>query len=94
MNVTGVPFNYAATRDVGALRVGFVAESFEALASPAAKANAAKTLATLTELLGVSALVPVEVPDQRGMMLEMMMGFFGVESTAFFGARLSCRHPI
>ena len=78
MSVMDVPFNWNAGLDIKTLEVGILQESFDELTEPAAKANAAATLAVLKGL-GVTSFAPVPVPafaaDVSGI---------GVESAAFF----------
>lgn len=78
MSVTDLPFNWNAGLDVRTLKVGILQASFDELTEPAAKANAAATLASL-KALGVKDFAPVEVPD-----FSLEMSGIGVESAAFF----------
>jgi Asp-tRNA(Asn)/Glu-tRNA(Gln) amidotransferase A subunit family amidase len=78
MSVSDIPFNWNAQTDIRKLRVGWIKESFDSLTNAAAKANAQQALDTLRSL-GVSTLLPVNVPD-----MPTNLGGLGVESTAFF----------
>ncbi|MEP7117431.1 MAG: amidase [Acidobacteriota bacterium] len=78
MSVTDLPFNWNAGLDIRALKVGIIQESFDELTEPAAKANAAATLAAL-KALGVTTFVPVPVPE-----FIPDVSAIGVESAAFF----------
>jgi Asp-tRNA(Asn)/Glu-tRNA(Gln) amidotransferase A subunit family amidase len=78
MSVSDVPFNWDARLDIRKLRVGYIKESFDTLANPAAKQNADKMLDTL-RTLGVSTFIPMTIPaaNTQGSAL-------GVESAAYF----------
>ena len=78
MSVSDVPFNWNAALDVRALKVGIIQESFDELTEPAAKANASATLEAL-KALGVTALVPMHVPE-----FTPDVSAINVESAAFF----------
>jgi len=78
MSVSEIPFNWNAQTDIRKLRVGVIQESFDSLTNAAAKANAQQALDTLKSL-GVSALLPVTVPE-----MTTNLGGLGVESTVFF----------
>ncbi len=78
MSVTDLPFNWNAALDLRALKVGIIQASFDELTEPAAKANAAAALVAL-KTLGVTTLVPVEVPA-----FAPDVSAIGVESAAFF----------
>jgi Asp-tRNA(Asn)/Glu-tRNA(Gln) amidotransferase A subunit family amidase len=78
MSVSDVPFNWDAQLDVRRLRVGIIKESFDDISNPVAKRNAQTTLDAL-RALGVSALVPIAVPQ-----FTTNVAALGVESAAFF----------
>ena len=78
MSVSDIPFNWNAHLDVKKLRVGWIKESFDELATAAVKENAAKVLETLRSI-GVSPLVPIAVPD-----FTTNVAAISVESVVFF----------
>lgn len=78
MSVSDVPFNWDARFDVRRLRVGIIQDSFDAITNASAKANADRMLQTLRSL-GITTLVPVEVP-----VFPVSTGGFNVERTAYF----------
>jgi Asp-tRNA(Asn)/Glu-tRNA(Gln) amidotransferase A subunit family amidase len=78
MSVSDIPFNWNAQLDVKKLRVGWIKESFDELATAAVKENAAKVLETLRSI-GVSQLMPIAVPD-----FTTNVSAISVESVVFF----------
>jgi Asp-tRNA(Asn)/Glu-tRNA(Gln) amidotransferase A subunit family amidase len=62
MSVSDVPFNWNTQIDIRKLRIGYIKESFEDIANPAAKDSAQQVLNTLT-FLGVSKFIPLTVPE-------------------------------
>jgi Asp-tRNA(Asn)/Glu-tRNA(Gln) amidotransferase A subunit family amidase len=78
MSVSEIPFNWNAQLDVKKLRVGWIKESFDELATAAVKENAAKVLETLRSI-GVSPLVAIAVPD-----FTTNVSAISVESVVFF----------
>src|SRR5204863_720178 len=78
MSVSDIPFNWNAQLDVKKLRVGIIRESFDELTNATVKANAQQTLDTL-RAIGVSTLVPIEVPE-----FTTNTSAINVESVVFF----------
>jgi Asp-tRNA(Asn)/Glu-tRNA(Gln) amidotransferase A subunit family amidase len=78
MSVTDVPFNWNATFNIKALKVGIIQESFDEITNASAKANAEKMLATFKSL-GVTQFIPITVPN-----FTTGTGGFGPERTAYF----------
>ena len=78
MSVTDLPFNWNPALDLRQLKVGILQASFDELTEPAATTNAAATLEVL-KALGVTAFVPVQVPE-----FAPDVSGIGVESAAFF----------
>ena len=78
MSVTDLPFNWNPALDLRQLKVGILQASFDELTEPAATTNAAATLEVL-KVLGVTAFVPVQVPE-----FAPDVSGIGVESAAFF----------
>ncbi len=78
MSVTDLPFNWNPALDLRHLKVGILQASFDELTEPAATTNAAATLEVL-KALGVTAFVPVQVPE-----FAPDVSGIGVESAAFF----------
>ena len=78
MSVTDLPFNWNPALDLRHLKVGILQASFDELTEPAATKNAAATLEVL-KALGVTAFVPVQVPE-----FAPDVSGIGVESAAFF----------
>ena len=78
MSVTEMPFNWDARFDIRKLKVGIIQDSFDSITNASAKANADKMLQTFRSL-GVTQLVPIEVP-----MFPINTGSISVERTAYF----------
>jgi Asp-tRNA(Asn)/Glu-tRNA(Gln) amidotransferase A subunit family amidase len=78
MSVSDVPFNWDARFDFRKLKVGIIQDSFDTITNASAKANAEKMLQTFRSL-GVTQLVPVEVP-----VFPVNTGGMNVERTAYF----------
>ncbi len=62
LSVTDVPFNWNATLDIKKLRIGYIKESFDAIADPVAKTAAQSVLDTLTKL-GVTKFIAMDIPE-------------------------------
>ena len=78
MSVTDVPFNWNASFNIKALKVGIIQESFDEITNASAKANADKMLATFKQI-GITQFIPITVPN-----FTTSTGSFGVERTAYF----------
>lgn len=86
MSVSDIPFNWNAQLDIKKLKVGYIKDSFDALTNATAKANATKMLDTF-KTLGVTNLIPVEVPD-----FPANVSAIGVERAAFFDEHARAGH--
>jgi Asp-tRNA(Asn)/Glu-tRNA(Gln) amidotransferase A subunit family amidase len=78
MSVSDAPFNWNAQLDVRKLRVGIIQDSFDTISNADAKRNAQELLDVLKKL-GVTELVPVNVPE-----FTTNVAALGVESAVYF----------